>query len=86
MPTALEIARSIAQKVRFSGELDDGTLRDGSPHATSQMRSIFAQHNLQISHAVTPSLAQSLDELCLDGQLVTRKSQGLFRDLQLNTR
>ena len=63
MPTALEIARSIAQKVRFSGELDDGTLRDGSPHATSQMRSIFAQHNLQISHAVTPSLAQSLDEV-----------------------
>jgi len=63
MPATLEIARLIAQKVRFSGELDDGTLRDGSPHATSQMRRIFAQHNLQISHAVTPSLAQSLDEV-----------------------
>lgn len=63
MPTTLDVARSIAEKVRFSGELDDGAQREGDPTATSQMRSIFAQHNLQISHSVTPSLAQTLDKV-----------------------
>jgi hypothetical protein len=63
MPARLDAARLIAKKVRFSGEATEEIHPDNDPAVTAQMRSIFAQHNLEISHAVTPSLASILGEV-----------------------
>ena len=63
MPAKLDAARLVAERVRYSGEATNEIHPDSDPEATTQMRSIFAQHNLEISHAVTPKLASTLDEV-----------------------
>ncbi|MBM23175.1 MAG: hypothetical protein CMD78_02775 [Gammaproteobacteria bacterium] len=75
MTATLELARSIAESVRFTGELEFDRSGRNVASDVGGMRSIYSQHNLQISHAVTPSLARSLDEvydrLCIPHTAVT---------------
>ncbi len=75
MTTNLDIARSFAQKMRFSGEPEDRKPYEDHENASVQMGNIFSQHNLQISPAVTPSLARSLEQvyerLHIPGESVT---------------
>tara|TARA_Y100001934_G_C12360701_1_gene780552 strand:- start:956 stop:2038 length:1083 start_codon:yes stop_codon:yes gene_type:complete len=63
MPASLDIARSFAENIRFSGEPENRSPQEGREDASVQLGNIFSQHNLQISPAVTPSLASSLEQV-----------------------
>ena len=72
MSANLQGARSLAEKIRFSGDSVDKTENAKSKDVALQ-RAILAQRGLQISPALTPVLAETLD---LVGQrlLVPRES------------
>ena len=60
MSANLQGARSLAEKIRFSGDSVDKTENAKSKDVALQ-RAILAQRGLQISPALTPVLAETLD-------------------------
>jgi len=60
MSTNLQEARALAEKIRFAGDLVAKT-GDSNSDAVSSQRAILAQRGLEISPALTPLLAETLD-------------------------